>query len=128
MLYGLRLAGLVLLFLLYVPPHLLSKWLLGRSGWPPRFLRHAGLVAGVRPKVEGQPLGPHTLVIANHTSWLDIILLGGWAGSAFVSKAELAGTPLLGWIAGQNRTLYIDRSARRASSWIRPTTTNAPSS
>jgi 1-acyl-sn-glycerol-3-phosphate acyltransferase len=113
LLYGLRLAGLVLLFLLYVPPHLLSKWLLGRSGWPPRFLRHAGLVAGIRPKVEGQPLGPHTLVIANHTSWLDIILLGGWAGSAFVSKAELAGTPLLGWIADQNRTLYIDRSARR---------------
>ena len=113
MLYGLRLAGLIGLFLLYVAPHLLSKWLLGRSGWPPRFLRHAGLIAGVRPKVEGQALGPHTLVVANHTSWLDIILLGGWAGTAFVSKAELANTPLLGWIADQNRTLYIDRAARR---------------
>lgn len=115
LLFGLRLAGLVGLFLAYVPPHLLSKWTLGRSGWPSRFLRHAGLIAGVRPRIEGPRLEPHTLVIANHTSWLDILLLGGWAGTAFVSKAELKTTPLLGWIADQNRTLYIDRAARRHS-------------
>lgn len=115
LLFGLRLAGLVGLFIAYVPPHLLSKWTLGRSGWPSRFLRHAGLIAGVRPRIEGPRLEPHTLVIANHTSWLDILLLGGWAGTAFVSKAELKTTPLLGWIADQNRTLYIDRAARRHS-------------
>ena len=115
MLYGLRLAGLVGLFLTYVPPHLLSKWLLGRSSWPPRFLRHAGLIAGVRPRIVGEPLAPHSFVIANHTSWLDILILGGWTGTAFISKAELKTTPLLGWIADQNRTLYIDRAARRDS-------------
>ena len=115
LLYGLRLAGLIGLFLIHVPPHLLSKWLLGRSGWPPRFLRHAGLIAGVRPRIEGKPLEPHSFVIANHTSWLDILLLGGWCGTAFISKAELKTTPLLGWIADQNRTLYIDRAARRDS-------------
>jgi 1-acyl-sn-glycerol-3-phosphate acyltransferase len=114
-LYGLRLAGLIGLFFLYVPPHLLSKWLLRRSAWPPRFLRHAGLIVGVRPKIVGAPLDAHTLAIANHTSWLDILILGGWTGSAFVSKAELKTTPLLGWIADQNRTLYIDRAARRDS-------------
>lgn len=111
----LRLAGLIGLFVTYVPPHLLSKWLLGRSGWPPRFLRHAGLIAGVRPRVEGAPLESHTFIVANHTSWLDVLLLGGWTGAAFVSKAELKTTPLLGWIADQNRTLYIERSARRDS-------------
>ena len=115
MLYSLRLAGLIGLFLLYVPPHLLSKWILRRSKWPPRFLRHAALIAGIRAKVEGAPLEPHSLVIANHTSWLDILILGGWTGTAFVSKAELESTPLLGWIADQNRTIYIDRSARRDS-------------
>ena len=114
-LFGLRLAGLIGLFLAYVPPHLLSKWLLGKSKWPPRFLRHAAVVAGVRPRVEGAPLAPHCFVIANHTSWLDILILGGWTGTAFVSKAELRDTPLLGWIADQNRTLYIERSARRDS-------------
>ena len=115
LLFGLRLAGLIGLFFTYVPPHLLSKWVLGRSNWPPRFLRHAGLIAGIRPRIEGEPLQPHTLVVANHTSWLDILILGGWTGTAFVSKAELKTTPLLGWIADQNRTLYIDRAARRDS-------------
>jgi 1-acyl-sn-glycerol-3-phosphate acyltransferase len=109
------LAGLIGLFLAYVPPHLLSRLLLGKSGWPPRFLRHAGLIAGARPRIDGEPLAPHTFVIANHTSWLDILILGGWTGTAFVSKAEVKRTPLLGWIADQNRTLYIDRAARRDS-------------
>ena len=112
LLYGLRLAGLIGLFLAYVPPHLLSKWLLGRSNWPPRFLRHGALIVGVRPRLEGAPLAAHSFVIANHISWLDIMILGGWAGTAFIAKAELEGTPLLGWIADQNRTLYVERSAR----------------
>lgn len=115
LLFGLRLAGLIGLFLAYVPPHLVAKRLFGRSSWPPRFLRHAGLVCGVRPRIEGEPLQSHTFAIANHTSWLDILLLGGWAGTAFVAKVELEKTPLLGWIADQNRTLYIDRAQRRDS-------------
>jgi 1-acyl-sn-glycerol-3-phosphate acyltransferase len=112
LLYGLRLAGLIGLFLAYVPPHLLSKLLVGRSKWPSRFLKHGAVVAGVRPRFEGPPLDPHSFVIANHLSWLDIMILGGWAGTAFIAKAELEHTPLLGWIADQNRTLYVERSAR----------------
>ncbi len=113
--FALRLLGLVGLFIAYVPPHIASRRLLGRSSWPPRFLRHAALVCGMQPRIEGQPLRPHTLAIANHTSWIDILLLGGWTGAAFVSKAELQKTPLLGWIARQNRTIYIDRAQRRES-------------
>jgi 1-acyl-sn-glycerol-3-phosphate acyltransferase len=109
---GFRIAGLAGLFLTYLPPHLLSKLLVGRSRWPPRFLAAAGRIAGVRPVVEGDPLQPHTLILANHTSWLDILILGGSIGSAFVSKAEVKRTPLIGWLADQNRTLYIDRAER----------------
>ena len=43
---------------------------------------------------------------------LDILILGGWAGAAFVSKAEVQRTTLIGWLADQNRTLYIERAAR----------------
>src|SRR3546814_20538444 len=32
---------------------------------------------------------------------------------AFVSKAEVATTPLVGWLADQNRTIYIQREAKR---------------
>jgi len=115
LLYWLRLAGLITLFLTYVVPHLLSKWVLQRSNWPRRFLKHGALVVGVRPRLEGTPLAPHSFVIANHISWLDIMILGGWTGTAFIAKAEVETTPLIGWIADQNRTLYIDRAARRDS-------------
>lgn len=62
--------------------------------------------------MEGRPLQPHTLIVANHTSWLDILILGGSVGAAFVSKAEVKHTTLIGWLADQNRTLYIDRAER----------------
>ena len=112
MIAGLRIAGLVGLFLVYLPPHLISKHLLGRSAWPPKFLAAAGRIAGVRPRVEGAPLQPHTLVVANHTSWLDILILGGATGTRFVSKAEIERVPLIGWLANENHTLYIERAER----------------
>ena len=115
MLFGLRLAGLVALLTLCVPPHLLSKWLLRSSKWPKRFLRWGAFIVGIRPRVVGPALEAHSFVIANHISWLDIMILGGWAGTAFVAKAEVETTPLIGWIADQNHTLYIDRAARRDS-------------
>ncbi len=107
-----RIAGLVGLFLAYLPPHLLSKWLLRRSRWPRRFLAHAAHIAGARARVVGAALGPHSLVLANHVSWLDILILGGTTGTAFVSKAEVGQAPLIGWLADQNRTLYIARAER----------------
>jgi 1-acyl-sn-glycerol-3-phosphate acyltransferase len=108
----LRIAGLFLLFLVVAPLHILSKWLIGTSPWPSRFLAAAARICGIRVRVEGHPLEPHTFVAANHTSWLDILILGGFAGTAFVSKAEVQRTPLVGWLADQNRTLYIDRAQR----------------
>lgn len=62
----------------------------------------------------GKRLRPHTLLVCNHTSWLDIPILGGATSCAFVSKAKL-GHPLVHWMADQNATLYIRRDHRRAS-------------
>lgn len=111
---GIRVAGLLGLFLACLLPHLLSKWILGRSLWPRRFLAAAAWIVGARVRMVGEPIRPHTLLISNHVSWLDILLLGGATGCAFVSKDEL-GHPLVHWMADQNRTLYIRRSHRRGS-------------
>ena len=54
------------------------------------------------------------LLIANHVSWLDIMVLAGATGCAFISKAEIRGHPFLRWVADQNRTIYVDRAERRA--------------
>lgn len=57
---------------------------------------------------------PHSLLICNHTSWLDIPVMAAASGCAFVSKHEL-GHPLLHWLADQNATLYVRRDQRRGS-------------
>lgn len=95
-------------------PHLLSKALTGRSGWPRRFLGGASWVVGARPKLSGAPIRPHSLLISNHVSWLDILVLGATTGCAFVSKDSL-GHGLIHWLADQNHTLYIRRDHRKGA-------------
>jgi len=104
----------LLLFATCVPLHILTKALFGRSNWPRRFLGSAAWICGARVRTEGGPIAPHSLLICNHTSWLDILVLAGATGCAFVSKAEL-GHPLIHWMADQNDTLYVRRNHRRAA-------------
>jgi 1-acyl-sn-glycerol-3-phosphate acyltransferase len=111
---ALRIGGLALLLAAVAPVHIATKTLLRRSPWPRRFLAAAGRIIGIRVRVEGAPFGPHTLIVSNHTSWLDILVLGGSVGSAFVSKDEL-GHGLLHWLADQNATVYVKRSHRKGA-------------
>jgi 1-acyl-sn-glycerol-3-phosphate acyltransferase len=111
---GVRVAALVLLCAFCVPVHVVTKLVLRRSRWPRRFLAAAAWICGARVKVKGSRLRPHTLLICNHTSWLDILVLGGATGCAFVSKAAL-GHPFVHWMADQNGTLYVRRDHRRGA-------------
>lgn len=108
-----RIAAMGGWFLICVIPHLLAS-LMGKSHWPCRFLRGTAWIAGADVRVEGAPARSGDLLIANHTSWLDIMVLAGVTGCAFISKAEIRGHPFLRWVADQNRTIYIDRADRRA--------------
>src|SRR4051812_43311711 len=109
-----RIAGLLLLFAVCGPIHLVTKLLFGRSPWPPRFLAASAWIIGARVRLSGEPIRPHTLLIPNHTSWLDILVLGGATNCAFVSKDEL-GHPLIHWLADQNCTVYVKRSNRKGA-------------
>ena len=109
----LRIAAILGWFLVCVVPHLLSK-LTGRSRWPRRFLGGVARICGADVRVEGVPAKSGELLIANHVSWLDIMVLAGATGCAFISKAEIRGHPVLRWVADQNHTIYVDRAERRA--------------
>ena len=52
------------------------------------------------------------MLVANHVSWLDIYLLNAVRPSRFVSKLEVRSWPVVGWLASQTGTLFIDRSKR----------------
>ncbi|HET9459779.1 MAG TPA: lysophospholipid acyltransferase family protein [Sphingomicrobium sp.] len=105
---------MLLLFLASVPLHLASRLVFGRSGWPRRFLAAAAWICGARVRVVGARLKPHTLMICNHVSWLDILVVGGATGCAFVSKHEL-GHPFLHWMADQGGTIYVRRDHRKGA-------------
>jgi 1-acyl-sn-glycerol-3-phosphate acyltransferase len=77
-------------------------------------LAAAAHVIGVRARLSGEALRPHSLLISNHVSWLDILILGGTTGTAFVSKDNL-GHGVIHWLADQNATLYVRREDRRNS-------------
>jgi len=108
----LLLVGLGLIALL--PLHGAWRLVRARSPWPQLFLRWAAYASGIRVRVEGVPLARDVLFAANHRSWLDILLLGGSAGAAFVSKEEVARWPVVGWLAKVNRTVFVARAERGA--------------
>jgi 1-acyl-sn-glycerol-3-phosphate acyltransferase len=108
-----RIAGLLLLFAACAPLHLIAK-AFGPSPWPRRFLKGIAWTSGVDISCEGSPASRGTLLLANHVSWLDIPILAAATGCAFVSKAEVQSHAVLGWLADQNHTIYIDRTDRRS--------------
>lgn len=55
---------------------------------------------------------PGSLIVANHVSWLDIFALNAARPVAFVSKAEVRGWPLIGWLAAKTDTVFLRRGSR----------------
>jgi len=51
-----------------------------------------------------------TLFVCNHSSYVDILILGTFIPARFVAKQEVAKWPVMGWLATNQGTLYIDRS------------------
>ena len=52
------------------------------------------------------------LVVANHISWIDIYVINAWRPTPFVSKAEIRQWPVVGWLAQQLGTVFIQREKR----------------
>ncbi|HYW75241.1 MAG TPA: lysophospholipid acyltransferase family protein [Gammaproteobacteria bacterium] len=80
-----------------------------------RWFRVLARAFGLRIRVRGTPHGRPVMVACNHQSWLDIVALGATLPGAFVSKAEIANWPMLGFFARSGgRTLFISRGEMRS--------------
>ena len=80
------------------------------QAWARRMLE----VLNIGLELRGQPPehGP-LLLVANHISWLDILVMHAARHCRFVSKSELKHWPLIGTLATGAGTLYIERESRR---------------
>ena len=80
--------------------------------WASQLLR----IWDIELEVCGKPvlLGP-ALLVCNHISWLDIVVIHATRHCRFVSKSELREWPLIGTLATGAGTLYIERENRKDS-------------
>jgi 1-acyl-sn-glycerol-3-phosphate acyltransferase len=58
------------------------------------------------------PIPSRGLLVSNHLSYLDILVLGTLALSIFVAKVDVKNWPVFGWLARLGRTLFADREHR----------------
>ena len=84
--------------------HRMIRW------WSTVLLR----IFGLRAVRFGTPLPDPVLFIANHTSWIDIVLLHSQRAACFVAKAEIARWPLVGWLAASGGTIFHRRGSNHS--------------
>ena len=66
-------------------------------------------ICGFRLRRAGTPLPGATVFVANHVSWIDITALHSQRMMGFVAKREIAGWPVVGWLASRGETIYHQR-------------------
>ncbi|MGF6781078.1 lysophospholipid acyltransferase family protein [Paraburkholderia sp. GAS334] len=78
--------------------------------WSLKMLRLCGMRLVVHN--DDVRLDEGALVVANHISWIDIYVINAWRPTPFVSKAEIRKWPVVGWLAAQLGTVFIQREKR----------------
>ncbi len=76
--------------------------------------RTAFRILGLPLTHHGTPMIHPGAMVANHSSWLDIFALNAGGPLYFVSKAEVAAWPGIGWLARATGTVFVNRRAREA--------------
>lgn len=66
-------------------------------------------ILGIVVTVSGPKPRLPALLVANHVSWLDIVVLGALTPTVFLSKYEVRRWPVVGWLAARAGTLFIRR-------------------
>ncbi|MEW5771619.1 MAG: lysophospholipid acyltransferase family protein [Pseudomonadota bacterium] len=107
---GHLLAGALTILLLF--PHLdaaergrrVTRWAVGMLA-----------IFNIRVTTCGRPpmvRGGGAMLVSNHVSWLDIHILHSLLPVRFISKAEVQGWPLIGWLAQEVGTVFLVREKK----------------
>jgi 1-acyl-sn-glycerol-3-phosphate acyltransferase len=109
---------LVLATLIGIP----LQWVSVKLGLPTRRLipmyyhRVCLKLFGVRVEVRGAAIPERPLLfIANHSSWLDHLILSATTPVVFIAKKEIASWPVFGLLAKLQRSVFVDRARRQAT-------------
>lgn len=105
---------MLLWLIVCVPLYYAWRILRLHNPWPRLFLGGIARIAGAQVRIEGAPSRKGAFLLSNHVSWLDIPVIAGASGSAFVAHSGLAGHGLLKWLCNMNDTVFVARHERRS--------------
>ncbi|HEY6897256.1 MAG TPA: lysophospholipid acyltransferase family protein [Rhodocyclaceae bacterium] len=78
-----------------------------------RWSRQLIQVLGVKLQIHGEQ--PRGMIVANHVSFLDIYAINALAPAGFVSKDDVLGWPVIGWLSRHTETIFLERGSRSAA-------------
>jgi 1-acyl-sn-glycerol-3-phosphate acyltransferase len=108
-----RLAGVLAWVVLALPVQALLLLLPGpaKRRFPRIFFGGLCWLIGLKVQVVGETSQARpVLYVANHSSWLDILVLGSALEARFIAKSEVDSYPLVNIVARLGRTLFVSRS------------------
>jgi lyso-ornithine lipid O-acyltransferase len=114
-----RAFALVLMIALFVVIGSPLQWIslnlrLFPSRWLPQlFHRLATSILGINIVQTGNyHKNAPCLIMSNHVSWSDILVMGACGPMRFIAKSEVASWPLFGFFARLQRTIFVERGKR----------------
>ena len=91
-----------------------ARRLHSRATWLHHWSRFACRVLGIRVTTR-RSMPSSGLLVSNHLSYIDIIVLSSIRPCVFVAKRDVASWPLFGWLAHGAGTIFVDRERRLSS-------------
>ncbi|MCP9439336.1 MAG: 1-acyl-sn-glycerol-3-phosphate acyltransferase [Nitrospira sp.] len=79
-----------------------------------RWCREVLDILNINVSWQGRPMPGQVssaMFVANHISWIDVLLLNACRRMCFVAKMEVRSWPLIGWIAARTGTLFFKRTS-----------------
>jgi len=108
-----RLVTVVLWTLIAIPIQAVLLVLPGRGNvaFGKAYFRTLCWLMGLRVQVVGEAAQHKpVLFVSNHTSWLDVLVLGGVLDACFVAKHEVGTWPVIRTVARLGRTVFVSRN------------------
>jgi len=108
---GMFIAGIIfqVFGLLLKPAHAKAKRDLLKTRWLKRFSN----IVNLHIILEGELPKPGALIVSNHISWLDILIIGQYLPAYFIAKSDISNWPIIGFMAKQGGTLFIRRGDKQ---------------
>lgn len=72
-----------------------------------------GRAIALRPSMSGERPTGRFILVSNHLSYVDILLLAQFVDVAFIAKSEVRDWPAVGTLAASTGTIFVDRNSRR---------------